>query len=129
MDELLKIFANTTDASFAVDRHQRILMWNSAAEQLLGVPADKALGRPCWQILQGQSLSERPFCGPHCPVLQSLQQNRPVPAFDMLITNAAQQTIRTSISTLFVPPDLQCQAVIIHLQRNLDDPFHWPDSF
>ncbi|MBK6713180.1 MAG: PAS domain-containing protein [Chloroflexi bacterium] len=37
MDELLTIFCDIADASFAIDGKQRIMFWNPAAERLLGI--------------------------------------------------------------------------------------------
>lgn len=127
MDELLNIFCNVADASFAIDGKQRIMFWNPAAERLLGIEVKDAIGQPCWQILKGKTPDGRPFCQHDCPVIHALKQNRSVEAFDLLISGPAQETILTNISTLFISPDLHCRAAIVHLQRRPEDHFQWPD--
>ncbi len=46
------ILANIADGIVAVDREGRVVLWNSAAEQITGVPAVEALGRTPVQVLQ-----------------------------------------------------------------------------
>jgi len=46
------ILANIADGIVAVDRDGKVVLWNAAAEQITGVPADEALGRTPVQVLQ-----------------------------------------------------------------------------
>jgi PAS domain S-box-containing protein len=46
------ILANVADGIVAVDRDAKVVLWNAAAEQITGVPADEALGRTPAQVLQ-----------------------------------------------------------------------------
>lgn len=45
------ILANIADGIVAVDRDGHVVLWNSAAEQITGVPAVEALGRTPLQVL------------------------------------------------------------------------------
>ena len=49
------ILSNIADGIVAVDRDGRVVLWNSAAEQITGVPTEEALGRTPYQVL-GQNL-------------------------------------------------------------------------
>jgi two-component system phosphate regulon sensor histidine kinase PhoR len=46
------IIANIADGIVAVDREGNVVLWNSAAEEITGVPAAEALGRTTAQVLQ-----------------------------------------------------------------------------
>ena len=46
------ILANIADGIVAVDREDAIVLWNSTAEQITGVPAEEALGRRVADVLQ-----------------------------------------------------------------------------
>jgi two-component system phosphate regulon sensor histidine kinase PhoR len=46
------ILANIADGIVAVDREGEVVLWNSAAEQITGVPATEALGRTPADVLQ-----------------------------------------------------------------------------
>jgi PAS domain S-box-containing protein len=48
------ILANIADGIVAVDRDGRVVLWNSAAEKITGVPQEEAIGRTTVQVLQRQ---------------------------------------------------------------------------
>ncbi|HSS74681.1 MAG TPA: GAF domain-containing protein [Gaiellaceae bacterium] len=52
------ILANVADGIVAVDRDERIVLWNSAAERITGVPSEEALGRTVPEVLQRELRSE-----------------------------------------------------------------------
>ena len=52
------ILGNIADGIVAVDRDGRIVLWNSMAEQITGVPADEALGRRVAEALQRELASD-----------------------------------------------------------------------
>jgi two-component system phosphate regulon sensor histidine kinase PhoR len=52
------ILANIADGIVAVDREGMVVLWNAAAEKITGVPAEEALGRPPYDVLQRTLESE-----------------------------------------------------------------------
>jgi PAS domain S-box-containing protein len=52
------ILANVADGIVAVDRDERIVLWNAAAERITGVPSEEALGRTVLEVLQRELRSE-----------------------------------------------------------------------
>jgi two-component system phosphate regulon sensor histidine kinase PhoR len=52
------ILANVADGIVAVDREERIVLWNAAAERITGVPSEEALGRSVFDVLQRELRSE-----------------------------------------------------------------------
>jgi PAS domain S-box-containing protein len=48
------ILANVADGIVAVDRDGQVVLWNSAAEEISGVPQEEAIGRTTVQVLQRQ---------------------------------------------------------------------------
>jgi two-component system, OmpR family, phosphate regulon sensor histidine kinase PhoR len=52
------ILANVADGIVAVDRDERIVLWNGAAERITGVPSEEALGRSVPEVLQRELRSE-----------------------------------------------------------------------
>ena len=52
------ILANIADGIVAVDREERIVLWNAAAEHITGVPASEALGRRVVDVLQRELSSD-----------------------------------------------------------------------
>jgi PAS domain S-box-containing protein len=52
------ILANIADGIVAVDRDGNVVLWNTAAEQITGVPAAAALGRTPYEVLHRDLASE-----------------------------------------------------------------------
>jgi PAS domain S-box-containing protein len=52
------ILANVADGIVAVERDERIVLWNAAAERITGVPSEEALGRTVPEVLQRELRSE-----------------------------------------------------------------------
>jgi PAS domain S-box-containing protein len=60
------IFA-TGEPAYAVDRDGTIVAWNTAASRAFGYPGAQALGRKCWELLQGQDAFGNQYCCERCP--------------------------------------------------------------
>ena len=60
------------ESAFVVDGRMRIVDWNRAAAELTGVPADAAVGRPCWQVIRGVDRDGRRVCSPQCAVVRAV---------------------------------------------------------
>ncbi len=65
------ILANIADGIVAVDREGNVVLWNSAAEQITGVPQEDALGRTVPEVLQ-RTFEGSPEHGPGLPRLVSI---------------------------------------------------------
>jgi PAS domain S-box-containing protein len=57
-EQSVAILANIADGIVAVDRDGHVVLWNSAAEEITGVPAVEAIGRAPAQVLQRDLESE-----------------------------------------------------------------------
>lgn len=51
---------------FTVDSRWRITSFNTAAEQIIGVPREEAIGRPCREVLRGD------ICQGNCALRETL---------------------------------------------------------
>lgn len=121
----LHIFANIADGVWAVDMNQRIVFWNNAAEQLLGIREADALGRRCWALLAGADRQGKPVCCHNCQNLLLARQGKPVPNFERIARCADGRTALINISTLFVPESEEVAPLdggyVVHLFRKLGD--------
>ena len=66
MPDTWEWIANTADGVMAADGGWKIILWNSAAERILGFRAQEALGRPCYEILGRKDSSDRLTCQEGC---------------------------------------------------------------
>jgi PAS domain S-box-containing protein len=91
------------DGAFVIGADGRIVLWNRAAERILGYPAREVLGRPCCDVFVGMDL---------------VRLGEPVQSFDMRTRAKGGRAVWVNISILSVParPDGACT---IHLFRDV----------
>lgn len=73
----------TADALCGVDADYRIVVWNTAAEQLFGVSASEAVGRPCYEIVSGKDTQGQPICQRGCLPMRLASRCQPLSAMPM----------------------------------------------
>ena len=56
----------SSDALFVTDRDLTIVSWNEAAAHLTGVPAEEAVGRPCWFVIRAMDEVGGMICHAGC---------------------------------------------------------------
>jgi DNA-binding CsgD family transcriptional regulator len=61
------------------DRH--ITYLNGRAEELLGRPASKCVGKPCYEVIRGKTAKGKPFCSEQCPAVQQFGFQKEVEPF------------------------------------------------
>ena len=111
------IARHSLNALFTIDRDQRVTFWNQACEDLTGVSAYDATGRPCHEILRGQDCSGRPFCGPDCPVAR-LSKGGPSPAkFSIRISAGEAGRVQLNVGTMLVPSDVEGEWMVVHFMQ------------
>jgi DNA-binding CsgD family transcriptional regulator len=108
------IFA-TGEPAYAVDRDGTIVAWNTGARRAFGYPAAQAVGRKCWELLQGQDAFGNQYCGRHCPLRSMAIQGQSVNRCRMSFRTASKEMQGFTVTTLvlFDTPD----AKLIHLCR------------
>ena len=75
LDEATRLFATSPEPAFVVDLEGKIVFWNAAADDLFGVPASEALGRPCAMVVRGLSRVGEIQCTRTCPLLARASQD------------------------------------------------------
>lgn len=116
MDEVLAVLAHTADGVYALDRAQRIVFWNTAAEHLLGYQAHEVMGRACHEVFHGEFRPGCRECNSNCPVMLAAEHHEPIPTYNLLSRTKAGDTILLNVSVI-VPPDTS-PLTTIHLFRD-----------
>lgn len=57
----------------------RIVCWNDGAEELTGIPAAEAVGRPCWEVIAGHDDRGDLTCHRACSRARLVREGRCVP--------------------------------------------------
>ena len=73
------------DALFAFESDLTIVAWNPAAEEITGVPAAEAIGRPCWELLGGRDEQGTLICHPGCSTARLAREGWPVQCQGLVI--------------------------------------------
>jgi len=112
-------FARTADGAFAIGPDGRIVLWNRAAEKMLGYAAREAIGRPCCDLFVGFDDSGNRLCYQGCHVMALVKMGDPVQSFDMRTRTKAGRPIWVNLSTLTVPPGSAGGPLTVHLFRDV----------
>jgi PAS domain S-box-containing protein len=86
------ILDSIADGVFTVDLDFRITSFNSAAEEITGIPRGEALGNPCFQIFKAN------ICDKGCIVEQTIRSEKPVVNMPIHIVRADNKRIPISAS-------------------------------
>jgi sigma-54 dependent transcriptional regulator, acetoin dehydrogenase operon transcriptional activator AcoR len=93
------ILNSIADGVFTVDLDWRITFFNKAAEEITGVPADEALGRPCCEVFRAN------ICESACVLRHTLETGQPVVNQPVAILAADGREIPISVSTALLKDD------------------------
>lgn len=114
-----ELILKTKDPVFVVDRELRIVLWNDAAETLLGFKAAEVLGRRCHDVLGCREGSGRLVCHEDCMGTMDRQPHSAVPAHDLRVRTKAGQAIWVQVSTILIPSKRRDLSVLVHLVRDV----------
>lgn len=116
--ELKQLVQSTSDPAFAVDGDGSIAAWNSAAEDLFGLPADSAIGKSCGNILQGSDECGG-VCSPDCAIQQATRTHQKICNFDLEVqTTSGRRWCNVSVLVADVANAVKPYA--IHILRAED---------
>ncbi len=87
------ILDSITEGVFTVGPDWRIRSFNRAAEEITGVPRERALGQPCRQILRAE------ICEGRCALAETMRDGRPIVGRRVTILDAGGERKRISINT------------------------------
>lgn len=123
---LLKKLAHTGDGVFAVNPHQQIVLWNQAAESLLGYSAQQALGKNCHDVIQGRDSNGILVCGKQCSHCEAAKSLRRLPNENLCARSKNGADVWINITTLSVLSRPGKLSALVHFFRkaaeNTDHP-------
>ena len=95
--------ARAGDGVSVVSSDGRVLLWNRAAERILGYTAREVTGRSCCEIFAGRDDHGNKVCHPGCHVMTLVRMTEPVQHFDMLVQAKGGQTVWLDMSVMSLP--------------------------
>jgi PAS domain S-box-containing protein len=94
--------ARAGDGAYAVGADGRIVLWNRAAETMLGYAAREVVGRSCCDVVAAHDDNGNPLCYEGCHVRRLAMTGEPIQNFDMKTRTKTGQAIWLNVSVLAV---------------------------
>lgn len=117
--DLDRLLSTAADGVCAIDGRGRIILWNRAAEKILGYVAREVVGRPCCEVFVGRDSAGNRLCYQGCHVMTLVQRGEPIQHFDMATRTKAGRPVWLDISILVVPGDRPDLATTVHFFRDV----------
>ncbi len=117
---VLDFFAKAGDPSFAVDANGRIVLWNAAAEKMLGFTAKAVVGRPCHEVVGGRDANCHHFCSSNCSVKTSVLGDQQVQNYDLLTAHRDGHDVWVNVSIIGVP-DSKGTRYTVHILHDVTE--------
>jgi len=106
------------DGAFVIGPDGRIVLWNRAAERMLGYAAREVIGRPCCDLFVGYDDHGNRLCYRGCHVSTLVKMGDPVQSFDMKTRSKTGRPIWINVSTLVVSGGGAGGPLTVHLFRD-----------
>jgi PAS domain S-box-containing protein len=118
----LDAVARSDEAVFAIDRTDRIVVWNHGCEELLGYRAKAVLGKLCFEVMGGRDLQGNLHCYENCPVVHQIRRvtSEPLRRFPMRARTAWGAMKLLSVSAFLLDGHDPELGVIVHVIK--EDP-------
>ncbi len=119
-EDALDLIAGSDTAAFAMDRNEKIIYWNSAAERLLGWSADEVIGKACFSVLAGRDPFGNPYCMRDCPIVRTAVSGETVEPFLMEVSRRRGGTQRVKVRVVALPAGGRTVSCLMHLVERGD---------
>jgi PAS domain S-box-containing protein len=106
-------------ALMVFDDDLQVLCWNEGAEALTGIPAEEAVGRPCWAVIAGRDDQGGTVCHKGCSRARIVREGRCLPAE---VLHARTATGRRRISLETIAAEAEEGALFLHVMRDAPAP-------
>jgi PAS domain S-box-containing protein len=117
--DLDQALARSGDGAFVVGPDGRVVLWNRAAERIMGHSPREALGRPCCDLFMGRDDSGNRLCYRGCHVSTLVKMGEPVQSFDMQTRTRTGRSVWINVSTLYLPANNGAAGLTLHLFRDV----------
>lgn len=116
---LTQALARAADGAFAIGPAGSVVLWNRAAERILGWSAKEVLGRSCCEVLVGSDVNGNRLCYQGCHVMSLVEQGEAVQHFEMQTRAKTGKSVWLDISILEVPAASGGRSMTVHLFRDV----------
>lgn len=119
-NELVLDVLQIPGAAFAVNASQQIVVWNDAAERLLGYRADDVLGAYCYEVLSANRATDCRECRFRCVALANSRRARAVPTVETQVA-ASDGAHKWIMLSMLVAHTTVGQTRVVHLMHDVTE--------
>lgn len=117
--QLDQTLAGAGDGAFVIGADGRIVLWNRAAEKIMGYAEREAVGRPCCDLFVGRDGDGNRLCYQGCHVMSLVKLSEPIQSFDMQTRTKGGNPVWLNVSILATSPNGKAGTLTIHLFRDV----------
>jgi len=118
-DEVLELFTRTEDGVFVVDSSHRIMLWNQAAQRILGFSAAEVIGKPCFSIVSGMDQAGHAVCQMDCRVMLVGKTRGIAPSVQLATKTKDGQPVWLNITHIVIPSRDAKLSSMVHIFRDI----------
>lgn len=108
-------FSGAGDGCYVVNDRCQIVLWNRAAQRLLGFNRGETLQRYCYDVIRGRGEDGQPFCQPKCAIWEGAARDTSVPSYYLLAQRKDGEALWVNMSLLLIPALPAKVNYIVHL--------------
>ena len=116
----MEVITRTDAAAFATDERGCITIWNKGAEELLGYPAVRVLGKGCHEVLCGLDIFGNRFCDRRCALICMVEHHEAVRHFELDVRTESGEMVPASFSIVVLPGPRPRRYTVIHFLEKVD---------
>lgn len=117
--DILDMVADAADGVLVTDRNLRIVLYNKAAETLLGFQAEEVLGSSCYDVLGARDSAGQLLCHGSCHVVVNSDTGKCIPTCDLVTRTKAGRELWLNMSTFVVRSPRRQLFAVIHVFRDV----------
>ncbi len=117
MNEFLDMASQSACAVFAVDADRRVAFWNRSCADLTGISSAEAVGKSCFELVQGRKPNGDLLCGADCPVCQMARGGLPMKSLAMRVQVRDGSRIQLNVGTMLMPAPDAASWMVVHFMR------------
>jgi PAS domain S-box-containing protein len=118
-DRLAAALQRTGDGAFVIGADGRVILWNRAAERILGFTARDVANKACCEIFGGYDDTGNRLCYPGCHIQSLVRLAEPVASYDMRTRTKGGKAVWLNVSVLPLPANGDGTSVTLHLFRDV----------
>lgn len=99
LDVTETILESISDGVFTVDHKWKIMSLNKAAEEILGISREVAIGKHCWEVFRSN------MCQGDCALKRTMKVGKSYVSSSTYITNSQERLIPVTVSTSLLKDD------------------------